>query len=167
MLIGAAAGSMAMFMLDPSGGRRRRGVTRDKTTRATRSRDATLTARVRAKLAGAVSHPDAIDVIARDGHVILRGPIFASEVPAVLGAVAGVEGVAAVSDTLEPHETAASMPPVQDARGVGTSSFDVLPRTWAPATRAMVTAGVVATGAWMAMNLARGRHASEDDHGSL
>jgi BON domain-containing protein len=170
MLIGAAAGSMIMFMLDPNGGRRSRAATRDRMTRAPRKTsggDETLVARVRAKLGRAVSHPSAIEVTARDGHVILRGPILASEVPAVLGAVAAVQGVAAVSDTLEPHETTASMPSLQEAGGGGTSSVDALQRIWAPAMRSMVTAGVVATGAWVAMNLARGRNASEDRHGSL
>jgi hypothetical protein len=181
VLIGAAAGSALMFMLDPDRGGRRRALLRDQAVRVTRKTrdgfdatsrdlanrtmgvaaaararlsrgeisDATLTERVRAKLGRVCSHPRAVDVDAHEGHVTLRGEILSSELDDVLAAAAAA-GAVAVHNELEAYETSAGVPSLQgDGRTAG-SSLDVLQQNWAPATRALVGAGLVATGACIA-----------------
>ena len=196
VLIGAAAGSALMFMLDPNGGRRRRALVRDQVTRASRKTrdglDATardlanratgiaaatrgrwsgdgasddasvLEERVRAKLGRACSHPRALEVDARDGEITVRGPILSSEVDDVLATAASVRGVRAVHNELEAHETAAGIPSLQGRGRIPGSSLDILQRNWAPATRAVVTAGLVATGVLVAVSAARASGDSAD-----
>jgi hypothetical protein len=131
-----SAGAALMFFLDPRLGSTRRAHVRDKVVHANhvwrhdlavaardlenRARglvadvrpdqaevaDAVLCARVRARLGHVCGHPHAIDVIARDGVVELRGLIVESELDEVLSAVRAVRGVEAVDDDLEVHETA-------------------------------------------------------------
>ena len=193
LLIGAATGSAAMFLLDPNGGRRRRALVRDQATRATRKsraaldatardvanrtggvvaatkgrlsdeavNDARLVERVRAKLGRVCSHPRAIDVTAHDGHVTLRGPILSAEVKAVLARSSAVRGVRSVDNELEPHETAEGIPALQGDGRVEGPSIDILQNHWSPATRAMVGAGLLATGALIAVGARRGSQESE------
>jgi BON domain len=198
LLLGAAAGSAVMFLLDPDGGRRRRALLRDQVTRAsrktrdgldatsrdlsnrargvaaaTRARlsnepvtDVTLVERTRAKLGRACSHPRAIDVYARDGEVTLCGPVLASEMTAVLSTAAAVPGVAAVHNELEPHDTA-DIPSLQGEGRRAGPSLDILQSNWAPATRALVGAGLVGSAVWIA---ARARHpvtVTEHGHGAM
>src|SRR3954447_9432636 len=63
--------------------------------------DEVLVERVRAMLGRYVSHPRAIQVAAMRGHVVLRGPILASEVDGLRPAIASVWGVVDVADELE------------------------------------------------------------------
>ena len=72
--------------------------------------DGRLVARVRAKLGRVCSHPHAVDVDAQDGTVTLRGPVLASEVNDILAVVAGVRGVANVSNQLDAHENGGGHP---------------------------------------------------------
>lgn len=72
-----------------------------------------LEARVRSHLGRVVSHPSAIEVIADQGRVRLRGPILAHEVRPLLRCVARVPGVHDVVDELEPHATAERIPALQ------------------------------------------------------
>jgi hypothetical protein len=117
--------------------------------------DGRLVARVRAKLGRVCSHPHAVDVDAQDGTVTLRGPVLASEVNDILAVVAGVRGVANVSNQLDAHETAEGIPALQgDGRVAGPSS-DLLQNNWAPATRAIVGAGLLVAGVWMAFAASR------------
>lgn len=118
--------------------------------------DATLVERVRAKLGRVCSHPRAIDVEARDGEVTLRGQILADEVSDLLAAAAAVRGVTAVIDELEPHGSSAGIPSLQGEGAPGEPGLDVLQRRWAPATRALVGAGVIASGALAAAYARRG-----------
>lgn len=108
--------------------------------------DNVLLERVRAKLGRACSHPRALDVLAYQSHVTLRGPILASEVPGVLAAVTAVRGVEEVTNELEPHETAAGVPSLQGGGQVTGPSLDIMQRRWAPATRALVSVGLLASG---------------------
>ena len=181
VLAGAGVGAALAFMLDPTGGGRRRAMVRDKavwvsrktrdgidaTARdmaqrargiaaATRGRlssedvdDARLVERVRAKLGRACSHPRAIDVEARNGEVTLRGPILADEVSDLLAMTQAVRGVRSVVNELEPHESAAGIPSLQGQGRVAGPRLDILQSNWAPATRALVGAGLVATGVCM------------------
>jgi hypothetical protein len=108
--------------------------------------DRRLVERVRASLGRACSHPHAIDVAASDGTVTLRGPILAREVDGLLSTVRTVRGVESVTSALEPHESADGIPALQGEGSVGDPSLDILQRNWAPATQALVTAGLAATG---------------------
>jgi uncharacterized membrane protein len=65
--------------------------------------DEVVTARVRAAVARAASHPHAIAVSVDHGDVTLRGPVLAHEMRAVLRRVARVAGVRAIGNELEPH----------------------------------------------------------------
>ena len=107
--------------------------------------DVTLLERVRAKLGRACSHPRAIDVEALDGAVTLRGPILANELERVLATTAAVRGVRSVSNE-QPHESAEGVPSLQGQGSVGESTLDILQTNWAPATQALVAAGLAATG---------------------
>jgi hypothetical protein len=190
VLIGAGIGAAAIFMLDPTGGGRRRALVRDKIVRAgrltrdgldatardmgnrargvaaaTRGRlwngevsDDTLVERVRAKLGRASTHPRAIDVLANDGVVTLRGPILASEVDDVLAITRSVRGVEDVINYLQAHESALGIPSLQGEGRTGGPSLDILQSNWAPATRALVGAGVVATGVCLAAFARRASH---------
>jgi hypothetical protein len=62
--------------------------------------DDVLVERVRATLGHHVSYLHAIEVAARGGHVLLRGPIPASELDGALEAAATVRGVLDVADEL-------------------------------------------------------------------
>jgi hypothetical protein len=122
--------------------------------------DAVLTERVRSKLGRWTSHPGAIELEARDGHVTLRGPVLTHEVPALLAAVGAVRGVESVADQLELHDTADSVPALQGEGTIPGSSLDLLQRTWAPATQALVAAaGLAATGLCLAIYNRRGQQA--------
>src|SRR5688500_10191474 len=68
-------------------------------------RDVTLIERVRARLGRVSSHPRAIDVLAHDGVITLRGPILAREVDALMATAESVPGVRRVIDHLDPHES--------------------------------------------------------------
>ena len=109
--------------------------------------DVVLVERVRARLGRVCSHPHAIDVVARDGDVTLRGPILAREVDRVLATAAGVRGVRSVASELDPHESSQGVPSLQGEGRVAGASLDILQRSWAPATQALVAvAGLAATG---------------------
>jgi hypothetical protein len=96
-----------------------------------------LVERVRARLGRVVSHPRAIDVHVSNGAVTLIGPILAGEVDRVVSAVASVRGVEAVLNELEPHESAAGVPSLQGGGRV-PGRLDILQRSWAPTTQALV-----------------------------
>jgi osmotically-inducible protein OsmY len=112
--------------------------------------DRTLVERVRARLGRASSHSHALDVTAADGSVTLRGPILAREVQDVLATVQAVRGVKQVVNELEPHESAAGVPGLQGESRTASPSRDILQRNWSPATQALVTMGLTATGICLA-----------------
>jgi hypothetical protein len=120
--------------------------------------DGTLVERVRATLGHVCSHPRAVDVYAHDAEVTLRGPVLSSEVDRVLAAAAAARGVTAVHNELDVHESADGIPSLQGVGRIGEPPLDILQHNWAPSTRALVSAGLLATGVWMAMTAARGSH---------
>jgi hypothetical protein len=120
--------------------------------------DDTLVERVRAKLGRASSHPRAIDVLASNGVITLRGPILASEVNNVIAITRSVRGVEDVINHLQSHENALGIPSLQGDGRIAGPSLDIMQRNWAPATRALVGAGVVATGICLAAFARRGAH---------
>jgi osmotically-inducible protein OsmY len=66
--------------------------------------DNVLVERVRAKLGRLVSHPRAIDVLASDGVVMLKGQILKHERKNLLRAIRHVRGIVDVIDALEVHK---------------------------------------------------------------
>ena len=118
--------------------------------------DDTLVERVRAKLGRASSHPRAIDVLANDGIITLRGPILAREVHNVMAITRSVRGVEDVVNHLQSHESAVGIPSLQGAGRRGGQSLEITQRNWAPGRRALVGAGVVATGICLAALARRG-----------
>jgi hypothetical protein len=112
--------------------------------------DAVLIERVRATLGRAVSHPRAVDVEARDGEITLRGPILAHEVDGAIATISSVRGVITVIDELDRHETAQGVPSLQGEGRLRGDRIDLVQRRWSPATRALVGAGLVATGMYLA-----------------
>jgi hypothetical protein len=120
--------------------------------------DDTLVERVRAKLGRACSHPRAIDVLANDGVITLRGPILSSELSSVLAVTSSVRGVEEVVNHLQEHESALGIPSLQGDGRRGGPTLDIMQRNWAPATRALVGAGVVATGVCIAAFARRAAH---------
>jgi hypothetical protein len=199
LMLGAAAGSALMFMLDPDRGGRRRALVRDQAVRATRKTrdgvdatvrdianraggvtaavrgrwssegvtDETLIERVRAKIGRVCTHPHAIDVDANGGEVTLSGPVLASEVHGILSVAAAVRGVQAVHNELESYETAEGIPALQGEGRLAGPSLDILQPNWAPATRALVSAGLLATGVWMALHAARGSNGGGMSHAPM
>lgn len=117
--------------------------------------DDVLAERVRSRLGRVVSHPGAIDVVANQGIVTLRGPVLAREHQTALRAVERVPGVKAVHDQLEPHEQPGNIPALQGGRP-RTDRPDILENNWAPATRFLVGLG----GAALALRGLKGRGAS-------
>ena len=106
-----------------------------------------LVERVRATLGRVCSHPRAIDVTLVDGEVTLRGEVLSPEADAVLAAAGSVRGVEDVIDELERYERAEGNPSLQGAGRVDEPPVNLLPRRWAPATRALVGLTAVAAAA--------------------
>ena len=77
--------------------------------------DDVLVARVRSKLGRAVTHPHAIEVTAREGHVVLRGPILASDVERTKVAVQHIPGVTELESQLDVHATPDGVSALQSA----------------------------------------------------
>jgi uncharacterized membrane protein len=133
--------------------------TASRTIRRQRPIDVVLAKRVRAALARIASHPHAIRVEARHGHVMLSGPILAAEEYRLISAVRAVDGVKTVDTRFDSHAHAADIPSLQGGgasrlriRGVRgiRRALDIRQRNWAPATRALVGtsgAALVAIGA--------------------
>jgi hypothetical protein len=75
--------------------------------------DAVVEARVRARLGRVSSHPGVVHVTAADGVITLQGPVFKSELPGILKAIAAVRGVTEVRNRLEPHDVGEHFPALQ------------------------------------------------------
>ena len=161
-----------MFMLDPTQGRRRRAMARDKATRVSsrlegmrvRMRsgaqpgdvpDATLLARVRSAIGRAVSQPGAVHVMVEDAIVCLDGAVLASEVDALGGAVRGVDGVMAIDNRIRICQNAGHVRGLQ-----GTATVRSPWRRLAVSPMVRLCAGV--GGAALAFGVARAAMCRED-----
>ena len=100
--------------------------------------DPILHDRVRTKLGRAVSQPHAIQVIACQGCVTLRGQVLANEMEELLGAVKRVHGVHRVVNELQVHQTPQNIPALQGGTPPVPERFDLAQENWAPATRCLV-----------------------------
>lgn len=87
--------------------------------------DRVLAERLRSKLGRWVSHPGAIDVEVTEGRAVLRGHALASEVDHLLSEAVRVQGIYAVENQLELHESADGVPALQS--GARRSSLQSLP----------------------------------------
>jgi osmotically-inducible protein OsmY len=72
--------------------------------------DEILVERVRAQLGRPVSHPRAIDVRARNGCVILAGPVLADEVDDLVRQVSRIPGVRSIESELDVHDEPGNEP---------------------------------------------------------
>jgi hypothetical protein len=117
--------------------------------------DDVLVERVRARIGRVCSHPHAIEVDAHDGQVTVRGPVLAAEADRLIATAGSVPGVASVMDQLERHTRTEGIPALQGEGRIAGSSLDILQSRWAPGTRAMVGAGLLATGLFVAMGARR------------
>jgi osmotically-inducible protein OsmY len=75
--------------------------------------DDILVERVRAQLGRPVSRPGAIDVRARNGCVILAGPILADEVEDLIRRVSLIAGVRSIRSELDLHDEPGNVPALQ------------------------------------------------------
>jgi hypothetical protein len=81
--------------------------------------------------------------------------VLAAEAERLVTAVGNVRGVTRVNNELEPHDTGEGTPALQGNGRVPGTSLDILQNRWAPATRALVTASLLATGVLVAAAYAR------------
>ncbi len=81
--------------------------------RASQPTDLQLEERVRAELGHKVEHAKAIEVIAEEGKVTLRGDVLREELDDVLGAVRGVHGVRDVRSEMQVRTTPGDIPALQ------------------------------------------------------
>jgi uncharacterized membrane protein len=107
--------------------------------------DDTLAARVRSRMGRAVSHPGAIEVMARDGVVTLSGDALMREIDALLSSARSTPGVREVNNQLRIHNRPGDIPNLQGARARGGPRFELMQSNWAPATRllAALTGGAL------------------------
>jgi hypothetical protein len=131
-----------------------RAMTRRWLRRDVPATDRNITERVRARLGRVVSHPHAIEVTVRDGHVTLSGPILLDEVRPLISTVKSVDGVRSVDDRLSAYAEARGVSALQGGR-TRVSRFEFLQRNWSPAAR--LAGG--ALGAGMVLCASRGRGA--------
>jgi uncharacterized membrane protein len=96
--------------------------------------DEVLVERVRSQLGRICSHPGSIEVVARQGHVELRGRILAGELKRVLAGVFRVAGVKDVTNLLTVHEEKGRIPELQGGTPP-SSRFAWLQETWSPTAR--------------------------------
>ncbi len=95
--------------------------------------DDVLTERVRSRLGRVVSHPSSIMAMARDGRVILSGPILQKEVKRLLSAVRVVRGVKDVENRLDVHHDR-DIPALQGGKTPG-AEWEILQTNWSPSFR--------------------------------
>jgi uncharacterized membrane protein len=105
--------------------------------------DSVVTQRVRARLGRVVSHPGAIEVMAREGRLTLSGPILRSEIDRLLECVEKVRGVVAVENQLEIHEQAENVPALQGGTLRTGERSEFMQTSWSPTARLLAgVAGV-------------------------
>lgn len=104
--------------------------------------DDVLVQRVRATIGHHVTNPSAIEVEAHQGQVIVRGPVLASQVRNLIGAIWAVRGVRRVENQLEVHQQA-DVPALQ-GNSRGRAAMETRQSTWTPAGR-LVGSAVGAT----------------------
>jgi uncharacterized membrane protein len=106
--------------------------------------DRVLAERVRSRIGRCVRHPHALRITAREGKVILEGPVFRDEVSRVVAAAHSVRGVCGVGNRLEVHDRQ----DVPSLRGEPVRQWrpetPLLSSRWARSSRALACASGVA-----------------------
>lgn len=102
--------------------------------------DERLAARVRSKLGRYVSHPHAVQVQSREGHVTLSGAVLSDEAKSLLKAVRWIPGVQSVEDRMEHYDTPEGHPELQGGQHRTGSRMDFMQSHWAPSTRVLASA---------------------------
>ncbi len=104
-----------------------------------------LVERVRARLGRVVSHPRAIDVVADNGIVTLRGQVLQDELSGLLAAVGHVAGVRRVVNELEEHNEPGRVPSLQGGSPRLERRREILQhwpaRAWMTRSRGLALAG--------------------------
>jgi hypothetical protein len=107
-----------------------------------------LVERVRARLGRTLSHPHAVNVVAHEGVVTLRGPILQHEVKPLLDAIERVADVRELVNELEEHEEPGNIPSLQGGSTPPEPRMDILQRNWSQTTRVMAGSSGVALAAY-------------------
>jgi uncharacterized membrane protein len=110
--------------------------------------DVVLVERVRARLGRILSHPHAVNVVAHEGVVTLRGPILQHEVKPLLDAIERVADVREVVNELEEHKEPGNIPSLQGGSTPPEPRMDILQHNWSPTTRVMAGGSGVALAAY-------------------
>ena len=111
--------------------------------------DEILVARVRSRIGRATSHPGAIDVDVKNGHVTLLGHVLREEEEWVLASARATPGIRSVETALEVHE----YPDAPALQGGSRRSF-ARRAGWKPTGQLL---GAIAGGGLMLYSLGRGR----------
>jgi uncharacterized membrane protein len=101
--------------------------------------DEKLAARIRARLGRFTSHAHAINVSAKDGHVVLTGAILRPELNGLIHAVRRVRGVQDIESRLEPHDRAEDIAALQGTHRLAHVP-ELLQEHWTPSLRVGVGA---------------------------
>jgi len=102
--------------------------------------DQVLVARVRSRLGRLVSHPHAIDVLANEGKILVKGNVLQDEFPHLIRGISAVPGVKHVEKQLQVHESAENISSLQGGRRRESRS-ELSQQNWTPALR--IAAGVL------------------------
>ena len=101
------------------------------------SDDVVLVERIHSKLGRIVSHPSAIDVVASNGSVTLRGDVLEAEVRDLVSRVSSIRGVVATRNELRSHAKAEGVPRLQGLNN-GRERTDTRGIWATPGTRMLV-----------------------------
>jgi len=106
--LAAGLGAALMYFLDPDLGRSRRAALRPTGPGTTpigddSVDDAMLVERVRMALGRTIANPNAIDVRAHEGRVVLKGPVTPEELAEIVACTERVRGVREVDNRLSPN----------------------------------------------------------------
>jgi hypothetical protein len=106
--LAAGLGAALMYFLDPDLGRARRSALQQGGRRADAGSDeavpdAVLVKRVRMALGRTIANPDAIDVRAFDGRIVLKGPVTPELLAEIVACTRRVRGVREVDNRLSPN----------------------------------------------------------------
>ena len=109
------------------------------TFRSCRADNPILVERVRSRLGRLVSHPHAIDVIAEDGKLLLRGDVLQTEFSHLVSGISAVPGVKHVEPELHVHESSENISSLQGGRRRESRS-ELRQQNWTPALRMLAGA---------------------------
>jgi BON domain-containing protein len=106
--LAAGLGAALMYFLDPDLGRARRTALEQSGRRRAPGGDepvddAVLVERVRMALGRTIANPNAIDVKAFEGRVVLKGPVTPEELAEIVACTGRVRGVREVDNRLSPN----------------------------------------------------------------